>query len=154
MAFLFGQLNRFQERLKKGSLLPLKAAYAQSTDKGKETAPQVKNRPKKDHIITMVRTVAGIEKAIITLSECESERTAKIKVLDINGKYSYGILQFQRQTLENYTKKYGLRDKITNEDLYNPHLAYTTAKFMLTESSKNLYHWVNCAKLTGLIVEV
>ena len=51
----------------------------------------------------------------------ESGNNPNLKVLDVNGKYSYGCLQFQEGTFRTYAIKYGLITPSTPTDsvIYN-----------------------------------
>jgi len=49
------------------------------------------------------------------LADCESHASTTVKVLDTNGKYSYGLLQFQMQTWLAYGKSFGA----TRENIFD-----------------------------------
>ena len=84
------------------------------------------------------------------LAVCESNRNANAIVLDVNKKYSAGILQFQLNTIKVYALRYGMRSEITREDWLNPDLQRRVAIAMLTESWSNWRHWRNCSIVIGL----
>jgi|GEM_PF-2889747 len=79
------------------------------------------------------------------LAEKESGNRARIKVLDVNGRYSYGCLQFQMATFKSYSARYGLVDPSTVADweelLYDCSLQKRIAKRMIQEKSSNWRHW-------------
>lgn len=79
------------------------------------------------------------------LSFCESGQKEQIKVLDTNGKYSYGLLMFQRGTFDFFGEKYGLQ----HDDIYSRKQQLEIAKRMIEDGL--IYHWRNCAKKQGLI---
>ncbi len=75
----------------------------------------------------------------------ESHNQERIKVLDVNGRYSYGCLQFQMATFKSYSTRYGLVDPNTvvswEELLYNCSLQKKIAKHMILENNSNWRHW-------------
>jgi hypothetical protein len=86
------------------------------------------------------------------LAGCESnhgqhpEIKEKGFIIDSNGLRSYGLLQFQEPTFNDYTKRYGLVLEITNDDDQRM-LAYR----MIKEDPKNWRHWLNCALRLGFL---
>ena len=83
------------------------------------------------------------------LSLCESGNRDDIKILDVNGKYSYGILQFQLESF--YT--FGQRYKILPADLelleaenfiYDKDYQTKISREMLRDGL--WWHWRNCLK--------
>ena len=81
------------------------------------------------------------------LAECESSHREDIVILDTNKKYSYGCLQFQKGTWDQYTKRYGL----THLDIMNCEHQKEVASRMLLENIGNWKHWYNCStKKIGL----
>ena len=79
------------------------------------------------------------------LAEKESNNRERIKVLDVNGRYSYGCLQFQMATFKAYSTRYGLVDATTvtswEELLYSCSLQKKVAKHMILEKNSNWRHW-------------
>ena len=73
-----------------------------------------------------------------SLSECESGGSTTIKVLDTNGKYSYGLLQFQMGTWLKY-KNLGA----TRENIFDGELQKTIARSMLDAGGWR--NWLNCS---------
>ena len=90
---------------------------------------------------------SDIQHKINLLIKCESGGR-NVTVMDTNGKYSAGILQFQLATFQGYRKKYGLDPdkKLWKDSEIQRDLAYR----MLEESPKNVRHWTNCAKAKGI----
>lgn len=79
------------------------------------------------------------------LATAESGNRANIKVLDVNGRYSYGCLQFQMATFKSYSQRYGLADPatVTSWDalIYNCDFQKQVAKRMIQEKPGNWRHW-------------
>lgn len=96
-------------------------------------------------------TPLNADEIISRLMECESQRNNNIKVLDVNKRYSYGALQFQRETLLYFSRRYGLRTELMEEDLYNASLQREIAKKMILEDKNNLRNWLICARRLGLL---
>lgn len=48
------------------------------------------------------------------LSKAESGNDSNMVFLDVNGKYSYSCLQFQKETWDHYAKKFGIKSDIMN----------------------------------------
>jgi len=89
------------------------------------------------------------------LAFCESSGREDIKILDTNGWYSHGCLQFQYPTFKQYCKRYGILPGAEDEELLNvigdcavqKELAY----HMISESPDNWAHWATCSKSIGAI---
>lgn len=79
------------------------------------------------------------------LATAESGNRANIKVLDVNGRYSYGCLQFQMGTFKEYSQRYGIIDPayVTSWEvlIYNCDLQKRIAKRMIQEKASNWRHW-------------
>jgi hypothetical protein len=79
------------------------------------------------------------------LAIAESNNRANIKVLDVNGRYSYGCLQFQMATFKAYSTRYGLLDASEvvswEKHLYDCGLQKQIAKRMIQEKPANWRHW-------------
>lgn len=74
------------------------------------------------------------------LIDCESMGSTTVRVLDTNGKYSHGLLQFQLSTWLSYGKEFGA----TKKNIYDGELQKIVARNML---DKGLWrHWYNCSK--------
>lgn len=81
------------------------------------------------------------------LEHCESSGRENIKVLDVNGRYSYSCLQFQKRTFNHYTERYGFE----NYDIMNCEHQKDVANEMLKEDYNNWQHWYLCStKKIGL----
>lgn len=78
----------------------------------------------------------------------ESSGKAHIKILDVNGRYSYGCLQFQMATFLSYAGRYGI--KVTPEDIYSCDLQKKIAKSMILESNSNWRHWWTSVTQKGI----
>jgi hypothetical protein len=65
----------------------------------------------------------------------ESQGRDRIKILDVNGKYSYGCLQFQEGTFRNFGQKYGLVAAGVNLEsvIYDCNLQKAIAKNMIQD---------------------
>lgn len=74
------------------------------------------------------------------LIACESMGSTTIRVLDTNGKYSYGLFQFQLSTWLSYGKEFGA----TKENIYNGELQRRVAKSMLDAGGWR--HWYHCSR--------
>jgi hypothetical protein len=83
--------------------------------------------------------------ALDRIIECESSGVRDIKSMDVNGRYSYGTLQFQRETFDTYGEKYGL----PHEDIYSRAEQTHIAARMLQEP-EGWRNWKNCAEKTGV----
>jgi hypothetical protein len=94
---------------------------------------------------TTTSTFTSLDVWINKLAEAESGNRARIKILDVNGRYSYGCLQFQMATFKAYSTRYGLvdPDAITSwdEQIYNCQLQKQIAKRMIQEKPSNWRHW-------------
>lgn len=95
---------------------------------------------------------ASLDAWLEKLAYYESNHRADIKVLDVNGKYSYGCLQFQEGTFRSYAIKHGLisRDTPTESVIYDCDLQKKLAKLMLAENPYNWQAWYTTVKKKGL----
>lgn len=79
------------------------------------------------------------------LAMAESNNRANIKVLDVNGRYSYGCLQFQMATFKAYSARYGFVDPNDVESwenlIYDCSLQKKVAKRMIQEKPVNWRQW-------------
>lgn len=84
-----------------------------------------------------------LDRWIEKLVYLESEGKERFKVLDHNGYYSYGCLQFQMGTFEAYGSRYGLLAPVDDLDtlIYDCGLQKTIAKRMIEEDPGNWRHW-------------
>lgn len=89
-----------------------------------------------------------IEKLILL----ESEGKRGIKILDHNGEYSFGCLQFQKETFEEFGLKYNLiiPDAKLDDLLYNCDLQKEMAKKMIEDNYNNWRHWYTSVKIKKL----
>lgn len=79
------------------------------------------------------------------LIDCESGGKRDLKVLDTNGKYSYGTLQFQLATFNKYGEKYNL----PHDDIMSRGQQIAIATQMLQERA-GWRNWYNCATKVGM----
>jgi len=97
----------------------------------------------------------GLASDLDKLAFCESSNRADVVIVDDNGFYSRGCLQFQHSTFLHYTRKYNLLPGVEDEELkmwaldceYSKYLA----SLMIQEDEENWYHWENCARSLNLI---
>lgn len=79
------------------------------------------------------------------LAQLESRGEEHIRILDVNGRYSYGCLQFQLDTFRRFGVKYGLVTDGDNESLraliYDCDLQKAIAKAMIQDNQANWRHW-------------
>jgi hypothetical protein len=75
----------------------------------------------------------------------ESNGKASIKILDTNGYYSYGCLQFQMRTFLEYGNKYDVFSNAEIEHLdkliYDCDFQKRLAKLMIQDNPNNWRHW-------------
>uniref|UniRef100_A0A6M3J6D7 Transglycosylase SLT domain-containing protein n=1 Tax=viral metagenome TaxID=1070528 RepID=A0A6M3J6D7_9ZZZZ len=92
-----------------------------------------------------------IKQQIEELAFCESSNQADVVIVDTNGYYSYGVLQFQYPTFQQYIRRYDLLPNVEEAELKNWILDADLQKYlayrMISEDQKNWYHWRNCAKV-------
>lgn len=65
------------------------------------------------------------------------------RILDSNGRYSYGYVMFQRSTFDAYGEKYDL----PHDDIYDDDQQAMIAMYMLNDGLWR--HWLTCAKKTS-----
>lgn len=86
------------------------------------------------------------------LIQCESGGQATIKVVDSNGYFSYGILQYQLSTFKKYGEKYGFFGELSNDEarqlIFRADLQRAIATKMLQEEG-GWRHWKNCSIQNG-----
>lgn len=87
----------------------------------------------------------------------ESNHQEKIKVLDWNGRYSYGCLQFQMGTFKAYMTQYGIVPATTPQVtwdamIYDCKVQKSLAKLMIQDNYLNWKHWSYTVrnKMSGL----
>jgi hypothetical protein len=88
----------------------------------------------------------GLDNWLDNLAMAESNGKDHIKILDVNGRYSYGCLQFQLGTFLSYGRKYGIvPDTLSNADLlkliYNCSVQKEIARAMIEDNTANWRHW-------------
>ncbi len=83
-------------------------------------------------------------KTIAALIRCES-RGKNVKIIDTNGKYSYGILQYQKATWNQWSRESGIEgDPMVPED------AIRMADWAIDQGDAYLGQW-SCAHILGLV---
>jgi len=105
-------------------------------------------------VASSVRTPLVVEPAtamdiwLAKLIHQESGNRPYLKVLDVNGMYSYGCLQFQAGTFRSYALKYGLIAYGTpiESKIYDCELQKKIAKRMITEDYSNWKAWYNSVR--------
>lgn len=95
---------------------------------------------------------ANMEAFLDQLATCESGNNEYAKVLDTNGKYSYSVFQFQRQTWEMALAKYNLAPQAEPGEylnlIFDSELQRKAARLMLQEKD-GYKHWAICSKRIG-----
>jgi len=104
-------------------------------------------RPGARGVLTVEEPLA-IDIWLAKLAFQESAGKHDIKVLDVNGKYSYGCLQFQEGTFRKYGVKYGLITPSTpvESKIYDCELQKKIAKLMLAEDYSNWRAWYTSSR--------
>ncbi len=96
-------------------------------------------------VSSTTKVLTNLDMWLEKLAMAESGNRADIKVLDVNGRYSYGCLQFQMATFKSYSARYKLVDPetVTSWDalIYNCQLQKQIAKRMIQEKPGNWRHW-------------
>lgn len=80
-----------------------------------------------------VEEITALDIWIERLAQKESEGRERIKILDVNDKYSYGCLQFQEWTFKAYGAKYGILKDTANWEnaIYDCNFQKQLAKKMI-----------------------
>jgi hypothetical protein len=97
--------------------------------------------------------LAPLKAWIEDLKEVESQNREEIKILDTNGRYSYGCLQFQEWTFRRYGEEYGLIDPDLDnvEDvIYDCKLQQKITMLMILDDHSNWKHWRNSVRKIGM----
>lgn len=86
------------------------------------------------------------------LVDLESEGKSNLKILDLNGLYSYGCLQFQMGTFVGYGLKYKLLspDDDFGKLIYDCDLQKSIAKRIILENPGNWRKWYTSVMVRGL----
>lgn len=82
---------------------------------------------------------------VTELGQCESNGTAIIKHLDVDGYFSYGLVQFHMGTFLNFASKYQMT--VVKDDIYNPNIQIELARHMLDDGLQN--QWYTCSKVVS-----
>lgn len=103
-------------------------------------------------IISQEAVITPLDLWIDGLIELESRGEEKIKILDVNGYYSYGCLQFQMATFIRFGVKYGLLTQSDNprQLIYSCDFQKEIAKAMIRENRSNWRHWFTSVKIRKL----
>lgn len=95
---------------------------------------------------------SSLDQWIEKLISLESNGKKNIKIVDFNGFHSYGCLQFQKATFEEYGKKYkliGPADDLTTL-IYDCGIQKAIAKKMIEDDYGNWQHWYTSVKIKKL----
>lgn len=115
-------------------------------------AVEISNSPEASEGTKDVRT--PLDRWIDKLVEYESHGRTQIKILDHNGYYSYGCLQFQMPTFKAYVERYGLLPEAEDSELqnmiYDCDFQKSLTKRMIQEDSANWQHWYTSVAIKGL----
>lgn len=87
------------------------------------------------------------------LVQKESNGRTDLKILDVNGHYSYGCLQFQMPTFIAYGRKYGIISGAENNLsalIMNCRTQKTIAKKMILDNPANWRHWYTSVAVKSL----
>jgi hypothetical protein len=136
----------------------LAAGFAASMAIGGNTTPQMPNvTPSSAATYSQKVTVvferqAPIDAWIEKLAALESDGKSNIKVLDSNGLHSFGCLQFQMSTFEEFGLKYKLVSSQDNLEklIYDCVLQKEIAKRMIKENPGNWKKWYTSVATRGL----
>lgn len=90
-----------------------------------------------------VKDASALDLWLEKLADLESHGQDHIKILDVNGKYSYGCLQFQEWTFKTFGAKYGLLKSGSNwqEEIYDCSLQKEIAKRMIRDDYSLWQSW-------------
>lgn len=99
--------------------------------------------PEADNGALIVEEPPAMDIWLAKLAYQESKGKNRIKVMDVNGMYSYGCLQFQEGTFRTYALKYRLMSPSTPTEskIYDCDLQKKIAKLMLAEDYSNWRAW-------------
>lgn len=103
---------------------------------------ELRNAPSQN---TVLAQSDALDQWIEQLVTKESNGKANIKIVDRNGYFSYGCLQFQMRTFREYVRKYNLLPEAEDEELknmiYDCEFQKYLAKKMLEDNPDNWRHW-------------
>lgn len=103
--------------------------------------------------VTVAKSTSSIDLWLQKLVMKESNGRTRIKVMDVNGKYSYGCLQFQMATFQAYMRRFSLLSEMNlggwEETIYDCELQKRLAKLMLEEDYDAWMHWYNSTLAIG-----
>ena len=102
----------------------------------KTMSPVMTTEQKNDLVL-----LSWIDKVI----EKESSHRNDLVILDVNNRYSYGCLQFQKATFDGYSKKFGFNGEIMNCDDQKK-----LALLMLKDSKSAWRNWYNTVTKKGV----
>ena len=96
-----------------------------------------------------------IREIVAHLATCESGNRSDIRIVDTNGLYSYGLLQFQAETFMGYGYGYKLLPQAEKGEymnlIYDGEFQKAVAYKMLEEDINNVKHWTICAQRGGYL---
>ena len=137
----------------------LAAGFAASMAIGGNTTPQMPNATaspaaiySQNKAIVAFESQSPINYWIDKLIALESKGKSNAKVLDWNGLHSFGCLQFQMGTFEEYGLKYKLfsSDDDLDKLIYNCDLQREITKRMIRENPGNWRKWYTSVAVRGL----
>ena len=98
------------------------------------------------------REVSPLDLWIEKLIVLESNGRTDVRVLDVNNRYSYGCLQFQKRTFRAYGVKYGVISETENidEKIYECELQKALARLMIEDNHENWKHWYTSVRVRKL----
>ncbi len=99
--------------------------------------------PKATPVVLKVTEPSALDLWLEQLIQKESHGRTHVKILDVNGKYSYGCLQFQEWTFRAFGEKYGLvkPGAVLEPLIYDCELQKAIAKHMIQNDYKLWQSW-------------
>jgi hypothetical protein len=108
--------------------------------------PIVSENPSPGSVLSVADPI--ISNILLKLSSCESGNRSNIKVLDSNGKYSYGLYQFQLATFWGFGRKYDILPEDIefqeSENLIYDRDVQTEVATRMIEEGLLSFHWKMC----------
>lgn len=100
---------------------------------------------------TKTSPTGHLDALINQLAYCESSNNPNaVHHLDgVDGKTSFGLLQFKKATMLHYWKKLinkDIEDQEIDNLWHDPQAQIQLAKAMITDNPDNLRHWENCSR--------
>lgn len=112
-------------------------------------APTLSEQASKEAILD-----SRLDEWLDKLAMAESNNTSDIRILDVNGKYSYGCLMFQMDTFKRFYALISSQDEPESidyqKDIYDCSIQKNIAKAMLGANNEAWMNWYNSVKKIGL----